>query len=91
MASQNLADILGHPIETVDYPQDVGAMGAAIVTAVGIGYIRTLEEAEAFIPISATYYPIQENKKIYDKCFEVFRELYKKNKRNFFIMNRAVN
>lgn len=90
LACQILADILGHPIETVDYPQDVGAMGAAIVTAVGIGYIRTLEEAEAFVPISATYFPTIENKEIYDKCFEVFRQLYRKNKRNFFILNRVL-
>lgn len=91
LTCQILADVIGRTIETVDYPQNVGAMGAALVTAVGLGYIDDLEQAEDFIPKSETYYPDMENKKIYDKGFIIFKELYRKNRKNFKALNGKQN
>ena len=88
LTCQILADITGHNIETVNDPQNVGAVGAAAVVAVGLGAIPSLENLKDFIPAVATYVPNAENKAIYDKQFEVFKKLYKANKKNFLELNK---
>jgi xylulokinase len=87
LTCQILADILGRRIETVAHPQNVGAVGAAIVVAVGLGIIENMEQADDFITVSCVYCPDTENKKVYDKGFQVFKKLYLCNKKNFKIMN----
>ena len=87
ISCQMLADILNCKIETVDNPQNVGAVGAALVTAVGLGILSNLEQADSFISVSGTYLPNADNKKIYDKAFEVFKNLYYVNKKNLANMN----
>ncbi|MFA6866930.1 MAG: FGGY-family carbohydrate kinase [Clostridia bacterium] len=84
---QILADITGKEIETIDQPQNVGAVGAAAIVGVGLKIIDTLEKIKEFIPITKTYVPNKSNKKIYDKHFEVFKTLYKNNKKAFHILN----
>ncbi len=85
---QILSDVLGRKIETVHNAQNVGAVGAAIVAAVGIGIINKLENAKDIIEVSKVYEPNFENKGIYDRCFKVFKNLYKSNKENFSLMNK---
>ena len=85
---QVLADITGHTIETVDSPQNIGAVGAAACVGVGIGVIPSFEDIKKFIPAKKTFKPNLELKKsVYDKGFEVFKRLYKQNKKNFAILN----
>ena len=71
---QIMADCTGKIIETVASPQNIGAVGAAATIAVGTGLIKDLGEAT-------------ENKKIYDRNFEVYKALYKANKDNFAKLN----
>lgn len=85
--SQILADILGRTIETVQNPQNVGAVGAAAVVGVGLGIIPSLDKVKDFVPVSQTFYPNAENKAVYDKNFAVFKNLYKANKQNFHLLN----
>ncbi|MGB4659324.1 MAG: FGGY-family carbohydrate kinase [Mobilitalea sp.] len=87
LTCQILADVLGRRIETVAHPQNVGAVGAAIVVAVGLGIIENMEQADDFITVSCIYCPNTENKDLYDKGFQVFKKLYLCNKKNFKIMN----
>lgn len=85
---QTLADITGHVIETVDSPQNIGAVGAAACVGVGIGAIKDFESIKSFIPASKTFYPdLKLKAEVYDKGFEVFKQLYKSNKKNFHILN----
>ncbi|MBQ0135462.1 MAG: FGGY-family carbohydrate kinase [Oscillospiraceae bacterium] len=84
---QILADVLQKKVETVDSPQNVGAVGAAAVIGVGIGAISNLEAVKDFIPASKTFEPNPENKEVYDKNFEVFKTLYKNNKKAFKALN----
>lgn len=87
---QVLADITGHTIETVDSPQNIGAVGAAACIGVGIGAIPSFEQIKEFIPVKKTFKPDFELKaKVYDKGFEVFKSLYKQNKKNFAILNKT--
>ncbi|MCQ4636552.1 FGGY-family carbohydrate kinase [Anaerovorax odorimutans] len=83
-----LADVLGRRVETVDNPQNAGAVGAAAVMAVGLNVISSIEEIEQMIPVNGVYEPRPENTAVYEELFEVFQELYKKNRRNFGRMNK---
>jgi xylulokinase len=88
LTCQILADVLNRPVEVVDHPQNVGAVGAAIVTAVGLGISGSLEEAKAMIPVTGRFEPIAQNAKVYDEIFPVFQSLYKSNKKAFKILNQ---
>lgn len=85
---QVLADITGHVIETVENPQNIGAVGAAACVGVGLGIIPSFDEIKKFIPAKKTFNPNFELKEqVYDKGFEVFKSLYKQNKKNFALLN----
>lgn len=84
---QILADCTGRTIETVNSPQNVGAVGAAAVISAGVGIIKDLTEAKQLVPASKTFVPDPRNKAIYDKNFNVFKELYNSNKKNFEALN----
>lgn len=87
LTCQILADMTGKTIETVANPQNVGAVGAAVVVAVGLGLIDKISDAKKLIPRIKSYYPNSENKAVYDKMFEVYKNLYKSNKENFVALN----
>ena len=80
VSCQILADITGRTIETVASPQNVGSVGAAAVTAVGLGVIESLECVQDFIPASATYEPDMEKHAQYEPYYQTFKKLYKANK-----------
>ena len=88
-ACQTLADVIGRKVETVENPQNVGAVGAALVAAVGLGKISGIEQAESFVSLSGTYIPNPENREIYDKMFGIFKELYYSNRKNLALVNSA--
>lgn len=87
LTCQILADVLGREIETVDNPQNSGAVGAAIVTAVGLGLLSDLTEAEKLITIKERYLPNPKHKSIYDRYFPVFKSLYYNNREAFSLLN----
>ena len=84
---QILADVLGRNVETVENPQNVGAVGAAAVIAVGLKLIPALVEAKKMIPISRSFSPNSENRPIYDRNFDIFKRLYYSNRNNFARLN----
>lgn len=85
---QILSDVLGRPVETVANPQNVGAVGAAAVIGVGLGIIPSLDNLKDFIPAIATFKPNPQNKAVYDRNFEVYKNMYKCNKENFHMLNK---
>lgn len=85
---QILSDITGRNIEVTKNPQNAGTNGAAIVCAVGLGLIKSFKEAKPLIPVDKVYKPRTEYKKMYDRSFTVFKELYKQNKKLFRMMNK---
>lgn len=84
---QILADITGRTIETVDSPQNVGAVGAAVIMAVGLGIINEVDEAKKLVPAKKVFRPSSENKAVYDRNFSVYKTLYSNNKEAFKILN----
>lgn len=87
LTCQILADITGRKIETVHSPQNVGAVGAALVVGVGIGSIESLEHADDYILATKCYLPNLEHKHIYDQYYKIFKNLYRSNKKNFAAIN----
>jgi xylulokinase len=84
---QILADVLQRTIESVENPQNAGAVGSAVVTAIGLGLIDSFEAAKQLIPAVETFAPNRDNKSIYDRQFKVFKNLYWNNRKNFFALN----
>ena len=84
---QIMADITGRTIETVDSPQNVGAVGAAALMAVGLGIIDNVGDAKKLIPASKTFKPDGRNKAVYDRNYEVYKTLYANNKKAFASLN----
>ncbi len=85
---QILADITGRRIATVEYTKDVGAIGAAMLVAVGSGTIDDLGKTKELIGIKKMYEPNKQLKSLYDRNYEVFKKLYKSNKHNFALLNQ---
>ena len=85
--SQILADCIGKKVETVASPQNVGSVGAAVVVAVGLGVIDSIEDAGKLIEAEKTFIPNKDNKPVYDKMFAAYKELYAANKKIFKMLN----
>lgn len=84
---QILADVTGRRVETVEATKDVGAVGAAMIVAVGSGLLGSLSEAGRLIGVKRSFEPDAENKKVYDVNYGVFKNLYASNKKNFGALN----
>jgi len=87
LTCQILADVIGRKVETVDSPQNAGSVGAAAVMAVGLGIFDNLQDAKKSVPVVAQFSPRRENTAKYDGLFEIFKDLYKCNKKNFHKLN----
>ncbi|MGN0543387.1 MAG: hypothetical protein ACI4JG_08060, partial [Acutalibacteraceae bacterium] len=74
-------------VETVDSPQNVGAVGAAVIMAVGLGMLDDISHAKKLIPAKKTFVPNAKNKDVYDRNFAVYKTLYKNNKEAFKALN----
>ena len=84
---QILADITDRTVETVDSPQNVGAVGAAVIMAVGLGVLEDVSHAKRLIPAKKTFVPNPKNKAVYDRNYEIYKTLYKNNKDAFKALN----
>jgi xylulokinase len=84
---QILADITGRTIETIENPQNAGAMGAALVCAVGLERIASFSETKKYVKVTDSYSPDEKNRAVYNKNFEVFKKLYTSNRKLFKILN----
>ena len=84
---QMLADITGRVIETIDEPQNAGAVGAALLMAFGMKIIDSQEAAGKLIPVKDVYRPDIRNKAVYERNYSVFRKLYKSNSKHFRALN----
>lgn len=85
--AQILADVLQRGVDVVDTPQDVGAVGAAILVATGMGLIESVEDADELITVEKSFEPNPNNKAVYDRQFHAFKGLYKANRKIYRILN----
>lgn len=88
---QILADITHKKVETVHDPQEAGAVGVALIAAVGLGIYPDFESLKKVVKVDKTFEPQAENEEIYDFLFQSYKEVYgnlrglygKLNKRRF--------
>jgi xylulokinase len=76
---QIFADVLNRDIHQMENPRQANARGAAFIASVGLGYIG-FEEIPRLIKIQKTFHPNPENRKTYDELYNIFIQLYRKNK-----------
>ena len=84
---QILADVLDRPIRQVADPVLANARGAAFSASVALGHLRW-EDLPSKVEIVETYRPDPANRATYDRLFETFVDLYKKNKGLYARLNR---
>ncbi|MFX0043692.1 MAG: FGGY-family carbohydrate kinase [Candidatus Hodarchaeota archaeon] len=73
---QIFADILNRKIKQVRDPIQTNARGAAFIASVGLGYLKW-DDIHRCCEISNIFTPNPENRKIYDKLFEEYLNIYK--------------
>jgi xylulokinase len=85
---QILADITNRSIKQVENPGISSARGSAVVALVGIGALNTFKDAIPLINTVSTYTPNKENRKIYDRLYEEYLQIYERNEEMFEHLNQ---
>ncbi len=73
---QMIADITGKVLSTCKDPRSSGALGAAVVAMIGLGELEGFDKVKDFVKVENTYTPNHENKAIYDKLFQDYKDIY---------------
>jgi len=73
---QILADVTHRKVETVRDPQEAGAVGAAMVAAIGLGFYPDFESIDSAARVDRTFDPQERNFSTYDGLYRSFRESY---------------
>jgi len=81
------ADVLGVPIHQVKDPVNATARGTAFNAFVVLGHL-TLSEVSDLIQIQKVYEPDPSNSPVYDKMYEQYMAIYRRNKKVFNALNR---
>jgi xylulokinase len=84
---QILADVLDRPIRQLADPVLANARGAAFSASVALGHLGW-EDLPSRIEVVETYRPDPATRATYDRLFETFVDLYKKNKGLYAKLNR---
>jgi xylulokinase len=74
---QILSDVTHRQVETVRDPQEAGAVGAALVAAVGMGVYPDFAALKNVVKVDRVFEPREENSGIYDSLFNSYQESYK--------------
>ena len=73
---QTISDITGRNITTTNHPTMAGAIGAAMCAFVGAGVFTDFNSVDKIVKQAKTFTPNIENKIIYDKLFENYKDIY---------------
>jgi xylulokinase len=74
---QIIADVTGKRIETVPNPQEVGAVGAALVAAVGLGIYPDFAALKDVIKVTQVFEPRSDHARVYDCLFAAYKKVYR--------------
>lgn len=82
--TQIFADITGRTIEAVKAPQYAGAVGAGLVSAVGIGVYDCFDDLDGLLPVSMRAEPRSEYREVYEHMFANYQKTYPKEIREIY-------
>jgi len=88
---QIVADITDREIHRVENPQLAGAVGVALLASMKLGYIKSFNEIKNYINIDRVFYPDKDKRKLYDRLFKEFKNIYKQNKKWYKRMNKEAD
>jgi len=84
---QIMADVTNRTINRVKDPQQAGAKGVALLASMTLGYIPSYHDIKKYIKIDRSFHPNPEHRKLYDRLFKEFKNIYKQNKKWYRRMN----
>ncbi|MFX1419396.1 MAG: FGGY-family carbohydrate kinase, partial [Promethearchaeota archaeon] len=84
---QILADILERKIVQMENPELAAAKGSAIISMVGLGILKHFSDAIPLIKVKKVFIPNKDNRDIYQKLFNEYVNIYKRNKTMFRNLN----
>jgi len=73
---QIIADVTGKRVEKVDAPQEAGAVGAALIAAIGLGIYDGFPALKEVVKVDKVFHPASSNADICDRLFRGYREVY---------------
>ncbi len=76
---QIMADVLGRRIDQTEAPLEANVRGAGAIALVALGR-ATFEEMASRVRIGRSYTPRSETRPVYDRAFQAFREIYRRNR-----------
>jgi xylulokinase len=76
---QIMADVLGRRVDQTENPLQANVRGAAAIALVATGR-ATFEDQASRVRIGRTYTPKSEHRRVYDRAFRTFREIYRRNR-----------
>ncbi|MBK7147931.1 MAG: FGGY-family carbohydrate kinase [Bacteroidetes bacterium] len=85
--SQIIADVLNRPIRQVKEPLMANSRGTAMLALMALG-ILDLDKAAAAVEVKKEFLPNKANKALYDERFEIFMDIYNRNKPIFARLNK---
>lgn len=86
---QIYADVLDRTIKQVKDPILANVRGAAFLASVALGQL-TFDDVSERVQIANTYEPSPANRAVYDELFEEFVNIYRRNRRMYTRLNRAL-
>jgi len=85
---QIVADVTGCTLESVPHPQEAGAVGAAMLAAVGLGLYPSVEAIKTTLSPSSVIVPDPAPRPFYDESYAAFRAAYRSLRRFYKDVNR---
>ncbi len=85
---QIIADVTNRIINRMADPQQAGARGIALLASMTLGYIDSFHHIKRYIKIDRRFTPNPHNRRLYDKLFKEFKNLYRQNKKWYARMNK---
>ena len=73
---QIIADVTGKRVEKVANPQQAGAVGAALIAAIGLGVYPDFQALKKVIQVTRTFEPQVENAEVYAELFDAYKKVY---------------
>lgn len=74
---QIVADVTHKRIEAVLNPQAAGAVGCALIAAIGLGIYPDFQSLKEVIRVERTYEPRPDCQAVYDSLFQAYKEIYR--------------
>jgi xylulokinase len=73
---QIIADVTGKRVEKVAHPQEAGAVGAALIAAIGLGVYDDFPALKGVIQVDRVFHPTATNAGIYDRLYGAYKGVY---------------